>query len=67
MYREPYLQRKSDECRDLWLVWKELWDVDKYGEETQDARKKWGKCVTEFGKMISYEVKTNPRYKDLQP
>ena len=67
MYREPYLQRKSDECRDLWLVWKELWDVDKYGEETQDARKKWGKCVTEFGKMISHEVKTNPRYKDLQP
>ena len=67
MYREPYLQRKSDECRDLWLVWKELWDVDKYGEETQDARKKWCKCVTEFGKMISHEVKTNPRYKDLQP
>ena len=66
MYREPYLQRKSDECRDLWLVWKELWDVDKFSKETQDARKKWGKCVTEFGKMISHEVKTNPRYKDLQ-
>jgi hypothetical protein len=67
MYREPYLQRKSDECRDLWLVWKELWDVDKFSKETQDARKKWGKCVTEFEKMISHEVKTNPRYKDLQP
>ena len=67
MYREPYLQRKSDECRDLWLVWKELWDVDKFSKETQDARKKWGKCVTEHGKMISHEVKTNPRYKDLQP
>lgn len=67
MYREPYLQRKSDECRDLWLVWKELWDVDKFSKETQDARKKWGKCVTEHGKMISHEVRTNPRYKDLQP
>lgn len=67
MFREPHLQRKSDECRDLWLVWKELWDVDKFSKETQDARKKWGKCVTEHGKMISHEVRTNPRYKDLQP
>ena len=31
-----------------------------------DARAEWGKCVTEFGKMISEEVKTNPRYKDLR-
>ncbi len=67
MFREPHLQRKSDECRDLWLVWKELWDADKFSKETQDARKKWGKCVTEHGKMISHEVRTNPRYKDLQP
>ena len=67
MFREPHLQRKSDECRDLWLVWKELWDVDKFSKETQDARKKWGKCVTEHGKMISHEDRTNPRYKDLQP
>ena len=67
MFREPHLQRKSDECRDLWLVWKELWDVDKFSKETQDARKKWGKCVTEHGKLISHEVRTNPRYKDLQP
>ena len=66
MYREPHLQRKSDECRDLWLVWKELWDEDKFSKETQEARKKWGECVTEHGKMISEEVKTNPRYKDLQ-
>jgi hypothetical protein len=67
MYREPHLQRKSDECRDLWLVWKELWDVDKFSKESKEARKKWSKCVTEHGKMISEEVKTNPRYKDLQP
>ena len=66
MYREPHLQRKSDECRDLWLVWKELWDADKFSKEAKEARKKWSKCVTEHGKMISEEVKTNPRYKDLQ-
>jgi hypothetical protein len=48
------------------LVWKELWDADKFSKEAQEARKKWGKCVHEHGKMISEEVKTNPRYKDLQ-
>ena len=62
MYREPHLQCKSDECRDLWLVWKELWDKDKHSEESQKARKNWSKCVTEFGEMVSQEVKTNPRY-----
>jgi len=31
-----------------------------------DARKKWGKCVTEFGKMVSQEVKTNPRYNSMR-
>ena len=67
MYREPHLQRKSDECRDLWLVWKKLWDVDKFSKEAQEARKKWCECVTDFGEMVSEEVKTNPRYKDLQP
>ena len=67
MYREPHLQCKSDECRDLWLVWKELWDRDNHSKESQEARKKWGKCCDEFGAMISQEVKTNPRYKDLQP
>ena len=65
MYREPHLQQKSDECRDLWYSWKELWDVDKFSKETKEARKKWCQCVTEFGNMVSYEVKTNPRYKDL--
>ena len=65
MYREPHLQRKSDECRDLWISWKELWDVDKNSIEAKDARKKWCRCVTEHGKMVSEEVKTNPRYKDL--
>jgi hypothetical protein len=66
MYREPHLQKKSDECRDLWLAWKEIWDRDNHSKETQEARKKWSECVSEHGKMISHEVKTNPRYKDMR-
>ena len=31
-----------------------------------EARKKWCNCVTEFGEMVSQEVKTNPRYNKLQ-
>jgi len=31
-----------------------------------DARQEWSQCVTEFGKMISQEVKTNPRYKNIR-
>tara|TARA_X000000950_G_scaffold48606_1_gene56590 strand:+ start:2369 stop:2524 length:156 start_codon:yes stop_codon:yes gene_type:complete len=27
-----------------------------------EARKKWCNCVTEFGKILSEEVKTNPCY-----
>ena len=65
MYREPHLQRKSDECRDLWLVWKELWDRDKNSGEQKDARQKWCNCVTEFGEMVTKEVRTNPRYEHL--
>ena len=66
MYREPHLQCKSDECRDLWLVWKELWDADKDSKEAKESRKNWCNCVTEFGQMISHEVKTNPRYTSIR-
>ena len=31
-----------------------------------DAREEWGKCVTEFGEMVSQEVKTNPRYTSMR-
>ena len=65
MYREPHLQRKSDECRDLWWVWKKLWDVDKDSKEAKDARQRWCRCVTEHGEMVSHEAKTNPRYRNL--
>ena len=66
MYREPHLQCKSDECRDLWLVWKELWDADKNSKEAKESRQNWCNCVTEFGQMVSQEVKTNPRYTSIR-
>jgi len=31
-----------------------------------DARAEWGQCVTEFGEMVSHEVKTNPRYNSIR-
>ena len=31
-----------------------------------DARKAWCKCCDEFGTMVSEEVKTNPRYRDMK-
>jgi hypothetical protein len=38
----------------------------RHSKETKMVRKKWCKCVTEFGEMISEEVKTNERYKYLK-
>ena len=35
-------------------------------KEQSEIRKKWSQCVTEFGKIVSEEVRTNPRYKDIQ-
>ena len=41
-------------------------DVEKRNtEECKELRKKWCKCVTEHGEMISQEVKTNPRYNSI--
>lgn len=66
MYREPHLQNKSDECAELWHRWKELFDKNPSSKEAKDARKKWCNCVTEFGKMVSEEVKTNTRYHGIR-
>ena len=66
MYREPHLQCKSDECRDLWLVWKDLWDEDNNSKEAKESRQNWCNCVTEFGQMVSQEVKTNSRYSSIR-
>jgi hypothetical protein len=64
MYREPHLQKKSDECADLWREWFSLWENRSPGHE--ELRKKWCNCVTEFGEMVSQEVKTNPRYTSIR-
>ena len=66
MYREPHLQKKSDDCRDLWWVWKKFWDIDASSDETKEARKIWSDSVDEFGEMIREEVKTNPRYHGIR-
>ena len=64
MYREPHLQKKSDECSVLWHIWFELYqDKDPLAKT---ARKTWCKCADELGKMVSEEVKTNPRYRDIE-
>jgi len=60
MYREPHLQKKSDECAKIWYEWLELFQEK--DPEAKVIRKKWCNCVTEFGEMVSQEVKTNPRY-----
>ena len=31
-----------------------------------DARRAWCECCEEFGIMVSEEVRTNPRYKDMK-
>ena len=47
----------------MWHEWFELFQ--KKDPRAKDLRKKWCKCVTEFGDLVSQEVKTNPRYKDI--
>ena len=39
---------------------------DKNSKEAREARKNWCNCVTEFGQMVSQEVKTNPRYSSIR-
>ena len=66
MYREPHLQRKSDECTEIWHKWYDLNYKEKDKEKAKEIRNKWCNCVTEFGEMVSEEVKTNPRYNTFQ-
>ena len=65
MYREPHLQNKSDECAKIWHEWYNERFQNKNEEKAKLLRKKWSQCVTEFGEMVSQEVKTNPRYEDI--
>ena len=66
-YREPHLQKKSDECAELWREWFSFFeDIEKRNSpKTKELRKKWCNCVTEFGELVSEEVKTNPRYNSV--
>jgi hypothetical protein len=63
LYQEPHLQKKSDECAELWREWFSLFQTRDHNDpERKELRKKWCKCCEEFGEMVSQEVKTNPRY-----
>jgi hypothetical protein len=64
VYREPHLQKKSDECAVLWHIWYKLY-LDK-DPLAKTARKTWCKCADELGEMIQEEYKTNPRYHEVK-
>jgi len=64
MYREPHLQKKSDECAAIWREWIVLFKNN--DPRAQELRKEWSKCVSEFGEMVSVEVRTNPRYHGIR-
>jgi len=66
MYREPHLQKKSDECAVIWRDWFDVQYNKKDKEKAKEIRKKWCNCVTEFGEMVSEEVRTNTRYHGIQ-
>jgi hypothetical protein len=65
LYLEPHLQKKSDECTTIWNEWWHFQYEIKDKEKAKELRKKWCNCVDEHSKMISQEVKTNPRYRGL--
>ena len=66
MYREPHLQKKSDECAKIWYQWFEQKYEIKDEENAKELRRKWCKCCDDFGKMVSEEVRTNPRYTSVR-
>ena len=66
MYREPHLQKKSDECAVIWREWYKEKFENKNKEKAKELRKIWCNCCNEFGEMVSEEVKTNPRYTSIR-
>jgi hypothetical protein len=64
MYREPHLQKKSDECAIIWREWHCLWKNN--DPKHIEVREKWSKCCDEFSEMISQEVRTNSRYHGIR-
>jgi hypothetical protein len=64
MYKEPHLQKKSEECKILWKIWYEL--LNSKDPLASTARKTWIKCVDEFSEMVNEEYLTNPKYKKIK-
>jgi hypothetical protein len=64
MYREPNLQKKSEECKILWNIWYEM--MMNKDPLASTARKTWIKCADEFSEMINQECLTNPKYKNIK-
>jgi hypothetical protein len=64
MYREPHLQKKSEECKILWNIWYEM--MMNKDPLVSTARKTWMKCADEFSEMIHQEYLTNDKYKNLR-
>ena len=66
MYREPHLQKKSDECAKIWHEWFKYEYEIKDKEKAKELRRTWCNCCDEFGEMVSQEAKTNPRYTSIR-
>ena len=66
MYKEPHLQRKSDECAQMWREWFHVNYTVKDKEKAKDLRKQWCECASELGDLVSQELKINPRYKNVE-
>jgi len=64
MYKEPHLQKKSEECKILWNIWYEM--MMNKDPLASTARKTWIKCADEFSEMINQECLTNPKYKNIK-
>ena len=50
----------------MWREWFKVKYEEQDEKKAKNLRTKWGNCVTEFGELISQEVKTNPRYNKLR-
>ena len=66
VYKEPHLQKKSDKCAELWHEWFDVNYNQKDKERGKELRRQWCECCLELGEMISQEVKTNSRYKEIE-
>jgi hypothetical protein len=64
VYREPHLNKKSDECSALWHIWYKLY-LDK-DPSAKELRRDWCKCADELGELVQEEYKKNSRYHNIK-